>query len=248
MDEYGASTYGDRWAETYDAWASHRFSEQVTTAAVDVLADLAGTGKALELGIGTGRVALPLSKRGVEVHGIDASEKMLGKLAEKPGAEAVTVTLGDFSAATFPEQFQLIYVVFNTLFSLMTQEEQVRCFQTVADHLEPTGVFLVEAFVPDLTRFDSNQTVRMLDISLDHAVLEASRHNPVTQVVESQHLSIWQHATQMLPIRLRYAWPSELDLMARLAGLQLQQRWNDWDRSPFTVASTNHISLYGLQG
>lgn len=245
MENYNAETYGERWAATYDAWSEERFTPAMTQAAVDALAEMAGSGTALELGIGTGRVALPLARRGVDVWGIDASPAMVDKLRQKPGGDAVAVTLGDFSDFDLDRQFDVIFVVFNTLFVLPTQEDQLRCFGAVARHLGDAGVFVIEAFVPDLSRYDGDQTVRALRITADGLVFDASLHDPVTQTTRSQHVTVTEAGIELRPIHIRYAWPSELDLMARVAGLQLQQRWGGWDRSPFTASSTTHISVYG---
>ena len=237
MDDYTAATYGDRIAEIYDRMFSG-------AANVEPLARLAGNGRALELGIGTGRVALPLAERGVEVHGIDASAEMVEKLRTKPGGDAIPVTIGDFADFRLDGTFELIFVVFNTFFVLLTQELQVQCFARVAQHLTAQGVFLIEAFVPDPTRFVRGQNVSVTTLKSDVVQLDLARHNAADQRVSSQHLQIGTSGTRLYPVQLRYAWPSELDLMARLAGLRLRERWSDWDGTPFTSASTGHISLY----
>jgi SAM-dependent methyltransferase len=210
------------------------------------LAELAGAGRALELGIGTGRVALPLSERGVEVHGIDASESMMEKLRSKPGGERIPVTLKDFADADVEGAFSLVFVVFNTFFALVNQEDQLRCFRAVSERLTPDGVFVLEAFVPDLARFGRyHQRVEAGDLSLDRVRLEVARHDPVTQRIDGQHVVISEKETKLYPVHLRYAWPSELDLMARLAGLRLRERWGSWRRDPFNESSERHISVYG---
>jgi len=242
MQGYGASTYGDQIADVYDSW--HAFAED-TPAAAALLAELAGHGPALELAIGTGRVALPLAGHGVEVHGVDASEAMIARLRAKPGGERIPVTVGDFADLGVEGRFRLVYVVFNTLFALLTQAEQVRCFRNVAAHLTVDGVFVVEAFVPDLTRFDRGQRTSLARIDLDEVMLDVSRHDPVTQTVDSQHVRLRADGIRMQPVRLRYAWPSELDLMAQLVGLRLRERWAGWRREPFTAASSGHVSVYG---
>lgn len=241
MKEYTAATYGDRIAERYDHMHP---AGPATQAAVDVLAGLSGGGRALELGIGTGRVALPLAARGVEVHGIDASRAMVAKLRAKPGGAAIPVTLGDFAAFQADGKFNLVYVVFNTFFSLVTQEAQVQCFRHVAAHLGPGGVFLIEAFVPDPGRFSRGQSLGLTRVEANQVELDVARHDPLTQRIHSQHLIFTDSGTRLFPVQLRYAWPSELDLMARLAGLRLRERWGDWAGAPFTAASTGHISLY----
>lgn len=243
MEEYEASTYGDRIASIYDEMFEGKFD---TEGAVSFLAELAGTGPALELGIGTGRVALPLAERGVEVHGIDASEAMVEQLRSKPRGDRIPITLKDFADVDVEGAFSLVFVVFNTLFALVNQEDQVRCFRAVAERLTPDGVFVLEAFVPDVARFDRyHQRVEAGDLTLDQIHLEVSRHDPVNQRIDGQHVVISEKETNLYPVHLRYAWPSELDLMARLAGLRLRERWGSWRRDPFYQSSERHISVYG---
>ncbi len=241
MSEYGPATYGDRIADVYDELQTSGLD---TDAAVDCLAELAGQGPALELGIGTGRVALPLARRGVRVHGIDASEAMVAKLRAKPGGVDLPVAIGNFADVGVEGRFSLIFVVFNTLFGLLTQEHQLRCFRNVADHLTDDGIFVVEAFVPDPTLFDRGQRVAATLVEADRVRLDVSNHDPAAQRVDSQHIVIGEDAIRIYPVQLRYAWPSELDLMARLAGLRLRQRWAGWRREPFTAASPQHVSVY----
>jgi SAM-dependent methyltransferase len=244
MNDYDAATYGDRIADVYDTW--HTLSTEETERVVAFLADLAGTGPALELGIGTGRVALPLAARGPAVSGIDASEAMVARLRAKPGGDAIPVTIGSF-AQTWPTgPFRLIYVVFNTFFGLLTQDEQVQCFAHAAHHLTADGAFVIEAFVPDLTRFSHDQATHTSHIDSRHVRLDASRHDPLTQRVTSQHVVIGEEGVKLYPVQIRYAWPSELDLMARLAGLRLRERWSSWQREAFASASTRHVSVYEL--
>lgn len=242
MQGYGTSTYGDLIADVYDEW--HAQGED-TAATAELLAELAGDGPALELAIGTGRIALPLAERGVEVHGIDASEAMIAKLRSKPGGDRLPVTLGDFADVAVDGRFRLVYLVFNTFFALLTQQEQMRCFRNVAEHVTDDGVFVIEAFVPDLTRFARQQCVNVNRVALDEIVLDVSRHDPLGQRVDSQHVVLRADGIRLLPVRLRYAWPSELDLMAQLAGLWLHDRWAGWRREPFTAASGAHVSVYG---
>ncbi len=237
MDDYTAATYGDRIAEVYDRMIP-------SSAVVQPLARLAGSGRALELGIGTGRVALPLAACGVDVHGIDASEAMVERLRAKPDGSAIPVTIGDFADFRMDVGFDLIFAVFNTFFMLLTQERQVRCFARAAEHLTADGVFLIEAFVPDLTRYVRGQNVNVTTLETDMALLDLTRHDAAGQRVTLQHVLITGAGTRLYPAQLRYAWPSELDLMARLAGLRLRERWSDWNGAPFTSSSTNHISLY----
>jgi SAM-dependent methyltransferase len=239
MDEYREETYGQRIAEVYDQWYAG-YDE----AAVALLAELARGGLALELGIGTGRVALPLRQAGVAVHGLDASEAMVARLRAKPGGADVPVTLGNFAHVAVQERFALIYVMFNTLFALLTQAEQVRCFRNVAEHLLPDGVFVVEAFVPDLSRFTGNQAIRTVRMDQNSVHVDASVHDPVNQLVSSQHIALSEQGVRLYPVTLRYAWPSELDLMAQLAGLRLRARWGNWQQDAFSAASGKHISVY----
>jgi SAM-dependent methyltransferase len=243
MDQYDEAMYGDRIAGIYD-----RLYSDHEGAAVDTLQELAGEGNALELGIGTGRVALPLHHRGVKVTGIDASEAMVEKLRAKPGGADIEVLLSSFAAFDLDARFDLIYVVFNTFFALQTQEEQVGCFRSVAGHLAEGGVFLIEAFVPDLCRFDNGQTVRVVQLSEDEVRLDVAQHDPVGQQVSSQHVLLSEGGVRLYPVKLRYAWPSELDLMAQLAGLRLKHRWGSWEKEAFTEGSGKHISVYGAAG
>jgi SAM-dependent methyltransferase len=243
MDKYENATYGDRIASHYDEFIP--ISPEQTQAAVETLAVLANGGRVLELGIGTGRIALRLAVKGVAVHGIDASSRMLEELRQKPGGDAIPVTLGDFGEVAVDGRFSLVFVVFNTFFLLLTQEAQVRCFANVAAHLEPGGVFAIEAFVPDPSRYIRNQNVTVTTIELNEVRLAVSLHDPLSQTVSSQHVTIANDGTRCYPIQLRYAWPSELDLMARLAGLQLMERWSTWQRAPFSATDSSHVSLYG---
>ena len=240
---YGPATYGDRIARVYDLLYGGVLD---TTGAVERLAELAGTGPVLELGVGTGRIACPLAERGVAVHGIDASEAMLAELRARPGGDRVVVTTGDFAEAAVPGPFTLVYVVFNTFFGLITQDAQIRCFQNVARHLAPGGAFLVEAFVPDLTRFVRGQNLSTVRVELDGVMLDATKVDPVAQRVDSQHVVIAEEGIRLYPVRIRYAWPSELDLMARLAGLRLRERRGGWHGEPFTATSARHVSIYEL--
>lgn len=240
MDDYGPSTYGDRIADVYDAWF-HPPSDP--TAAVDFLAELAGSGPALELAIGTGRIALPLATRGVEIRGIDASTAMVDKLREKPGGADIQVTMGDFTDVSVEGRFRLVFVVFNTLFALLTQDDQRRCVRNVADHLTDDGVFVVEAFVPDLARFDRGQRVQTHRLDTGRVFLDVNVHDPKHQRVSVQLVVFEESGFRMFPVELRYVWPSELDLMAELAGLRLRERWGDWNREPFT-GEGKHVSVY----
>jgi SAM-dependent methyltransferase len=242
MEDYDARTYGQRIAGIYDELYGELFDDE---AAVARLAGLAREGRALELAIGTGRIAVPLKQRGVDVTGIDISEAMVDKLREKPGGADVPVVMGDFADVGVDGHFDLVFVVFNTLFALTTQDDQVRCFANVARHLTDRGVFVVEAFVPDSTRFTRHQTVEVDSLGTDHAHLELSRHNPATQTVDTQHVVLRQgEPVEMYPVSIRYSYPGEMDLMARLAGLRLRSRWAGWDEEPFTSESYFHVSVY----
>jgi SAM-dependent methyltransferase len=215
-------------------------------AAVAFLASLAGPGPALELAIGTGRIALPLAACGIRVDGVDLSPAMVAQLRAKPGGAQLTVTIGDFAEVPVPGTYRLIFVVWNTLFNLLTQDDQVRCFANVAAHLTTDGVFVVEAFVPAfLYRLRHQQYVEAEAIEVDEVRLDVLRHDAATQRLEESHVSLSRVGVRLNPVVQRYAWPSELDLMARLAGLRLQGRWGGWDREPFTSSSSVHVSVYG---
>lgn len=239
MDTDDISTYGERIANIYDDLYS-TYNE----AMIPALADLSRGGRALELGIGTGRIALPLTQRGIEVHGLDVSPAMVSKLRAKPGGETIPVTLGNFADVAVEGEFSLVYVVFNTFFGLLSQEEQLRCFHNVAQHLTPDGVFLLELFVPDVARFTAGQNLKAIKVTSEGIILDVSLHDPVNQRITAQHVMIRESGVKLYPVQLRYVWPSELDLMAQLAGLRLHQRWGNWQRSPFTSNSGAHISIY----
>jgi len=214
--------------------------------AVAFLEHLAGPGPALELGIGTGRIALPLAARGLRVDGIDLSPAMVDQLRTKPGGDRLEVTIGDLADVPVPGTYRLIFVIFNTLFNLLTQEDQVRCFENVAAHLTDDGSFVVEAFVPAfLYRLRDDQYVNAENIQLDEIRLDVLCHDPATQMLEESHVSLSGAGVRLNPVVQRYAWPSELDLMARIAGLRLKDRWGGWNREPFTSSSTAHVSVYG---
>jgi SAM-dependent methyltransferase len=245
MHEYRPQTYGDEIAEVYDDWLSSGFDEAHSDAAADFLADLAPAGRALELGIGTGRIALRLAARGVAVQGIDASEAMVAKLRAKPGGADLPVTVGDFAEVPAEGEFDLVYVVFNTFFGLLTQEDQIRCAGNVAARLRTGGRFVIEAFVPDPSRFNHDQLVGVNHLDLQRVRLEATRHDRANQLVVSQHLLISADGgIRLYPVRLRYCWPSELNLICRLADLHLTDRYAGWGREPFNSASGAHISVY----
>jgi SAM-dependent methyltransferase len=242
MERYEPGTYGDRIADIYDGW--HPFLAETTGPTVDLLASLAGGGPVLELAVGTGRVAIPLADRGLEVHGIDASQAMVQRLRAKPGGDKVKVVMGDMADVGVEGEFSLVFVVFNTFFALLTQDDQLRCFANVAARLAPSGRFVLECFVPDLKRFERGQSISVTGVELDRLRLDASRHHQTEQRVDAQQVVITHEGVRMLPVALRYAWPSELDLMARLAGLRLGHRWGGWGREPFGDDSGIHVSVY----
>lgn len=235
-------SFGKESAERYDD--SPRGDEAET---VDFLAALAGDGggPALELAIGTGRIALPLAARGVRVDGVDLSPEMIAQLRNKPGGADLEVTLGDFSLVPVAGEYRLVYLVFNTLFNLLTQDEQVRCFENVAVHLAPDGVFVVEAFTPAwLYRLRDDQYVDAEAIEVDEVTFDVGRHDPVNQILDESHVHLTPRGVELFPIVCRYAWPSELDLMARIAGLRLHARWGGWRNEPFTRDSRRHVSVW----
>lgn len=241
MRDWEPETYGDRIAEIYDELYMDLFDNE---GAVSFLAERAGGGPVLELGIGTGRLALPLSERGLEVHGIDSSQAMVDKLRAKPGGAEIPVTIGDFADVPVSTGYPLVFIAFNTLFALTTQEEQVRCFRNVAARLTDDGVFSVEGFVPDINRYRRHQNTEVTDVDLDRAMVDFSRHDPATQQIRSQHVIIKGSGIEMYPVALRYVYPAEMDLMAQLAGLTLRERYESYRLAPFTSRSGGHISVY----
>jgi SAM-dependent methyltransferase len=237
--------FGERIAANYATLWPHLFDPAMVNPAVDFLADLARGGAVLELGIGTGRLALPLSRRGLAVHGIELSPDMLEQLRREPGGEAVDVTLGDFASAQVEggdEAFSLAYLVRNTIMNLTTQDEQVACFVNVARHLCEGGRFVIEVIVPELRRLPPVETVRMF--VLDPVHLAFDEYDVASQRSVSHHY--WDHGDRIetFSAPFRYVWPAELDLMARIAGMSRRERWGDWDRSPFTSESRSHISVW----
>lgn len=246
IEEYGPSAYGDRFAEIYDDWVAVAARGLATDAAVAFLAEVAGSGPVLELAVGTGRIALPLAERGHDVHAVDASEAMVARLRAKPGGERIRTTIGDLADVPVEGRYTLVYLVFNTLFALQTQEEQIRCFENVAAHLTRDGVFVVETFVPDVTRFDRDQRIETEHVGLDQAWIGLAQHFPAEQRVDSMHILLRERGARFYPVRIRYAYPSELDLMARLAGLELRDRYDSWERKPFTEPTGSCVSVYAL--
>ena len=234
--------FGEPMAERYDESAADMFEPAVVDPVVDFLGGLAGHGAALELGIGTGRIALPLAQRGIRVHGIDLSGAMAARLRAKPGAEQIGVTIGDFATTTVEGRFSVAYLVFNTIMNLTSQDEQVACFQNVAAHLEPGGCFVIEVMVPALQRLPPGETVRAFDVSATR--LGFDEYDVASQGLTSHHYSVVDGKLEVLSQPFRYVWPSELDLMARLAGMALRERWSGWKREPFTSDSTKHVSVW----
>ncbi len=233
-------------AEHYDEASAEAFAPAVVGPAVDLLAELAGDGAALEFGIGTGRLALPLADRGVPVHGIDLSPDMLARLRAKPGGERIPVTVGDFGSATVDGTFTLAYLVFNTVMNLTTQDEQVACFANAARHLAPGGRFLVEVGVPDLRRLPPGERAR--PYRLTPTQLDLDEYDVAEQRMVSHHYSVTDGRLDVVSIPFRYVWPAELDLMARLAGLPREARWEDWHRRPLTDDSRAHVSVWRRPG
>lgn len=243
MSDYDIGTYGQRWAPFYDS-----IYEDIDDATIGFLKALSGTPpRALELAIGSGRVAMPLMEAGVSVTGIDISEEMVALLRDKPGGEKIPVVLGDFADVDVDQTFPLVYLPFNTLFALLDQARQVECFQNVAQALEPGGRFVLDTFVPDLSRYDHLGTrmgVSSISSNESHAY-ELAIHEPLGQTVVSHQVRrLDDGSTVVLPVTVRYAWPAEMDLMGRLAGLVLEERWGWYDRRPFTERSGQHVSVY----
>ena len=241
MREFGdPAFFGELYAHEYDQ------TDSLDPApAVEFLAGLVPDGgRVLELAVGTGRVAIPLAGRGVAVEGIEGSAAMVEQMRAKPGGASIPAVIGDMADAAVTGPFQLAYLVFNTLFNLPSQKRQVDCFRNVAQVLDPGGLFVIECFIQDVTEFDRGQRAAVRALSEDSADLDFQIHDPVAQTVTYQRVTFDARGTKLRPLRLRYCWPSELDLMAQLAGMRLRERYADWDRSPFTAASRSHISVY----
>jgi hypothetical protein len=234
FDEPVAESYQARWPEL--------FEPDAIDPVVRFLAGLAGPGAALELGIGTGRIALPLSRRGVRVHGIDLSAAMVAQLRRQPGADDIDVTIGDFTTIRVGGPFRLAYLLRNTIMNLTTQDDQVECFRTVAAQLEPGGFFVIEVMVPELQRLPPGETIRAFTVTPAH--LGFDEYDVASQGLVSHHFWVQDGQADVRSVPFRYAWPSELDLMARLAGMTLRDRWSGWEREPFTSDSTMHVSVW----
>jgi SAM-dependent methyltransferase len=234
--------FGERVAATYDEPEGEMFEPGVVDLVADVLAGLAGGGRALELAIGTGRIALPLARRGVAVHGIDMSRAMVARLRAKPGGDAIGVTIGDFATTSVDGTFAVAYLVFNTIMNLTTQAAQVACFRNVAAHLEPGGSFVIEVSVPDLRLLPPGQHVVPFQVSPTRCAFDI--YDVATQAMSSNYIEITDGRGEYTSIPFRYVWPAELDLMAELAGLRLRDRWAGWTGEPFTNESRQHVSIW----
>ena len=243
MDSGDADGYfGEDVAATYDDGFEDQFDPAVIDVTAGVLAGLADNGRALELAIGTGRIALPLAARGVEVHGIDLSRAMVARLRAKPGGDAITVAVGDIATTRVDGTFSLVYLVFNTIMNLTTQDAQVACFRSAAAHLEPGGCFVVEVGVPELRRLPPGQSAVPFQVSSTRWAFDL--YDTATQAMSSNYVTVTDGRGEYRSIPFRYVWPSELDLMARLAGMRLRDRWEDWTRTPFTGDSREHVSVW----
>ena len=234
--------FDERVAARYDESTGEMFDPAVVAPVVDLLAELAGSGRALELGIGTGRIAVPLAQRGVSVHGIDMSNAMVAKLRAKEGSQDIGVTIGDFATTTVEGTFSVAYLVFNTIQNLTTQAEQVACFRNVAAHLEPGGCFVIEVGVPSLRRLPPGETIRAFHLSETRWGID--EFDVANQGLISHHFQIVDGRVERNSVPFRYVWPEELDLMAQLAGMSLRERWSGWKREPFTSESRQHVSVW----
>jgi SAM-dependent methyltransferase len=234
FDERIAKSYRARWPDLFEPTA--------IDPVVAFLADLAGSGAALELGIGTGRIAIPLAGRGIRVHGIDLSPDMVAQLRAEPGSDGIDVTIGDFASTKAGGAFQVAYLLRNTITNLTSQDAQVECFRNAAAQLEPGGCFVIEVYVPELQRLPPGETFHAFTVTPEHLGFE--EYDVATQIAISHHYWITGGKLETFSAPFRYVWPAELDLMARLAGLTLRGRWGDWARAPFTAESRSHISVW----
>ncbi|MBM7789584.1 class I SAM-dependent methyltransferase [Tenggerimyces flavus] len=246
MEDYSVSTYGDTVAGIYDGW--HGLWEDPADA-VEYLAKLADGGRVLELGIGTGRVAIPLAARGLDVQGVDASAEMVRVMRTKPGGD-LPVIIGDAAdvANLVSGSFSLIYCVFSSFYGILTQKEQLRCLSGVFDRLQPGGSFVVETFYPDLTKFSNNKSLELFHFTPERISIWASRHDKLAQTIHTEDLHVRNGSVQAYPVKVRYVWPAELDLMTRLSGLELVSRQADWNGQEFTSRSFNYITTYRKPG
>jgi SAM-dependent methyltransferase len=241
-EDRAPAPWGAAVAARYDGSLGEMAAPAVVAATVDVLVDLAAGGPALELAVGTGRIGLPLAARGVRVHGIELSPAMIEQLRARPGGGDVVVTCGDMATTRLDERFTLVYLVFNTMTNLLTQAEQVACFRNAAEHLRPGGRFVVETFVPQLRRLPPGERFVPFDMSHDHVGVD--EYDVAEQRLVSHHTWIRDGRAERFDSPHRYGWPAEYDLMAQLAGMRLEHRWADWDRSPFTTESASHVSVW----
>lgn len=242
--EFDAATFGTLNAKDYDA--AH--DPGTTDAAVEVISDLAGDGRILELASGTGRVTIPLAQKGHRIEGLEGSPEMVEKMRAKRGGAQIPVTIGDMAEVAVDGPSDHVFLIYNTFFNLPDQTAQVRCLQNTADRLAPGGSFLIETFVPDVSGFSNGQRVRTVRLDRSSVWLEAATHDPVAQRFEFQRIRITPEGTKLVPLPMRYAYPPEIDLMARLAGLVPENRWGGWDKSPFTSDSAMHVSVYRKPG
>jgi SAM-dependent methyltransferase len=238
--------FGERVAARYDQSLAEMFKPEAVDPAVDFLVGLAGNGRALELGIGTGRIAIPLAKRGVPVHGIDLSRAMVTRLRQKADAQSIPVTIGDFATTAIEGPFSVAYLVFNTIQNLTSQAAQIACFRNVSRHLEPGGTFVIEVGVPSIRRLPPGESIRVFEMTETRWGYD--EFDVVNQGLISHHFEIVDGRLERDSVPLRYVWPAELDLMAEIAGLQLRERWSDWTREPFTSESRKHISIWQKTG
>jgi SAM-dependent methyltransferase len=234
--------FDERVAARYDETNAKQFDAEVVDPTVELLAELTGDGRALEFGVGTGRIALPLARRGTSVHGIELSRAMADRLKAKEGADAIGVTIADFSTTRVDGSFQLVYLLVNTIMNLTSQEAQVACFRNAARHLVPNGCFLIEVLVPGLQRLPPGDTHQVF--SSDEVHWGIDEYDVARQGLISHHFLAVDGRFELRSIPFRYVWPSELDLMAQLADLRLRHRWSGWKREPFTSDSTKHISVW----
>ena len=238
----GEGFFGERVAARYDEVSSDMFDTAVTGPAVDLLEKLAAGGAALEFAIGTGRIAVPLAQRGIKVAGMDNSAAMLAKLREKPGAEGIEAVEGDMATTRIPGEFTVAYLVFNTIFNLTTQDAQVACFENAAAHLTTGGRFVIETRVPELQKLPLGQTI--VNARSEPNRISNYVYDVVTQGLQAMHYYFEDGKVEASPVPMRYAWPAELDLMARIAGMRLEYRWGGWLGEPFTARSSSHVSVY----
>ena len=234
--------FGEDVASQYDDSDEPEFDPAMIARTVDFLAGLATNGRALEFAIGTGRIALPLAERGIEVHGVDLSSAMVARLRAKPGGQSVPVVIGDFSTTTVPGVFSLIYLVYNTIENVTTQAGQVAAFRNAARHLVPGGVFVIECLMPELRRLPEGATAVVFDIGQRHWGID--EYDVANQGLISHHFNVVDGRVEYGAWPFRYVWPAELDLMAELAGLRLRERWGGWNREPFTSDSRKHVSVW----